>query len=110
MKGGFSTAWQTVLPVETLPPDLRSPGDVTQLLQATVHQVRTGAVAPAVANSVGYLCGLALRSFELNLAERLAEVEKVLRKRGTGTTVIVEGGHGRSRVRALPVRTGGEEE
>ena len=76
-RGGYLSARQHTLPPDTLPPALRRPEDVTQLLQETVQQVRTGVIAPAVANSVGYLCGLALKSFDLNLGANLAELEEI---------------------------------
>jgi hypothetical protein len=88
MKGGFATAVRaTVLP--DLPnPELRSPEDVTRLLQETVGQVRRGELAPAVANSIGYLGSIALRSFELDLSRRLDAAEEALRER-QGSVVTV---------------------
>ena len=57
-------------------PTLRTPEDATALLETTVQQVRTGQIAPAVANSVGYLISVALKSFELDVLRRLDELER----------------------------------
>jgi hypothetical protein len=62
--------------IDALPAHLRTPADATALLQETVHQVRTGQLAPAVANSIGYLVSVALKSFELDVIRRLDEIEK----------------------------------
>ena len=76
VRGGYAATRQMVLPVDALPATLRTPEDATALLETTVQQVRTGQVAPAVANSVGYLISVALKSFELDVLRRLDELER----------------------------------
>jgi hypothetical protein len=76
VRGGYAATRQTVLPVDALPATLRTPEDATALVEITVQQVRTGQIAPAVANSIGYLISVALKSFELDVLRRLDELER----------------------------------
>jgi hypothetical protein len=77
-----------VLPIEALPADLRTPEDATALIEVTVHQVRTGQIAPTVANSIGYLVSIALRSFELDIMRRLDELEKARATHATPIRIV----------------------
>jgi hypothetical protein len=68
-----------VLNAETLATDIRSVADVKGLLSETIHQVRTGALDPKVANCVGYLSGILLKAIEVgDVEERLAAMEAVV--------------------------------
>jgi hypothetical protein len=50
--------------------------DAVSLLGDTINRPRTGELDPRVANSIGYLCGILLRAFEVNNVEdRLAILE-----------------------------------
>ena len=52
------------------------------LLGDTINRTRTGELDPRVANSVGYLCGILLRAFEVNNVEdRLAILETAVGNR-----------------------------
>jgi hypothetical protein len=90
VRGGYAATHQTVLTVESLPANLRTPEDATCLLQETVHQVRTGQLAPAVANSIGYLVSVALKSFELDVLRRLDAIEQARAKHATPVRVLTE--------------------
>jgi hypothetical protein len=89
VRGGL-TSRPTVLPSTSPTPPLDSPQQVSELLRETVGQVRRGEIAPAVANAVGYLCGVALRSFELDLARRLGALEQIARERKTPMVVRID--------------------
>jgi hypothetical protein len=91
VRGGYAATRQTVLPVDVLPATLRSPEDATALLETTVQQVRTGQIAPAVANSIGYLVSIALRSFELDIVRRLDELERARAAHATPIRIVTEG-------------------
>ena len=42
VRGGYAATRQTALPIDTLPANLRTPEDVSGLIETTVHQVGTG--------------------------------------------------------------------
>jgi hypothetical protein len=88
LRGGYAATRQTVLPVDALPAPLRTPEDATALVETTVQQVRTGQIAPAVANSIGYLVSVALKSFELDVLRRLDELEKARATHATPIRIV----------------------
>jgi hypothetical protein len=90
VRGGYAATRQAVLPVDALPANLRTPEDATALLQETVHHVRTGQLPPAVANSIGYLVSVALKSFELDVIRRLDELEKARAAHATPIRIVSE--------------------
>jgi hypothetical protein len=58
---------------------LKSIGDVSGLLEETINEVRRGQLEPRVANAMGYLTSVLLRSLEQGLVEeRLAKIEAAL--------------------------------
>ena len=58
--------------------------DVVRLISETINQVRKGQVDPRIANAVGYLANVLVRAVEQGETERrLAEVEAILKNRGT---------------------------
>ncbi len=80
-QAGGNTRAAKVLDAETPAKDIRSVADVTGLLSDTIHQVRTGALDPKVANCVGYLSGILLKAIEVGeIEERLAAMEAVVSK------------------------------
>ncbi len=63
------------------PVPLDRPEDVCRLLAATINEVRSGAVPPAVANSIGYLAGQWTKSFETaELARKIAGLELIVQR------------------------------
>jgi hypothetical protein len=61
---------------------LENSGDVMALLSETINQVRKGIIDPRVANAIGYLANLQIKSFEQNKLEtRIAHLEALLESR-----------------------------
>lgn len=76
--------------LKTLDPDvpdvkLENSEDTAELLSQTINQVRKGLISPQVANSVGYLTGIAMKAAEQNeLEARIRRLEALLKKRIAG--------------------------
>jgi hypothetical protein len=68
-------------PAAVLPPDtpgvtLQNASDVSALINGSINQLRRGQLDPRVANSVGYLASVLLRSMEQGLMEqRISRLE-----------------------------------
>jgi hypothetical protein len=70
------------MPAKTPHSSLKNGADAVSLLGDTINRTRTGELDPRVANSIGYLCGILLRAFEVNHIEnRLAILETAVRNR-----------------------------
>lgn len=68
-----------VLPSDTPDRPLAKSADVSLLLAESINQLRRGQLDPRVANAIGYLASVQLRSFEQGmLEERMAKVENSL--------------------------------
>ncbi len=68
-----------VLPPETPDKPLKTIADVTAMLAITTNQVRRGEIDSRIATTVGYLCGLLLKSVEQGVLEqRILALEAVL--------------------------------
>ena len=78
--GGLSRSRPArVLPSNTPEHCLDSPKDVSNLLAASINQLRRGKLDPRVANAVGYLSTVLLRALEQgSLEERMAKLEAML--------------------------------
>lgn len=69
-----------VLDAETPAKEIGCVADVRDLLSETIHQVRTGAIDPKVANCVGYLSGVLLKALEVGeLEDRVRALESIVR-------------------------------
>jgi hypothetical protein len=76
---GGNTRAAKVLSADTPAMDIKSVADVKGLLSETIHQVRTGAIDPKIANCIGYLSGILLKAIEVgDIEERLAAMEAVV--------------------------------
>ena len=65
-----------VLPPHTPDVALRSSSDVSELITEAINQLRRGQLEPRIANGVGYLASVLLRSFEQGLIEqRISKLE-----------------------------------
>ena len=73
--GGYRSALRGVLPEGTPKPNLGDRVAIRGLLEDTVQQTRTGALAPAIATVVFKGIEVALRLAELELEARLAALE-----------------------------------
>lgn len=62
------------LAVSTPDTQLRTVGDVANLLSDTIDQVRRGEVAPKVGSTVGYLAGILLKALEQRLLEEQVNI------------------------------------
>ena len=72
-RGGMAKKYSKVV---LAPISIKEPQDIIMLLDETVNLVRKSMIAPSVANSVGYLCGVMIKSFEvINFDKRLTELE-----------------------------------
>jgi hypothetical protein len=70
------------MPANTPHSSLKNGADAVSLLGDTINRTRTGELDPRVANSIGYLCGILLRAFEVNNVEdRLAILETAVGNR-----------------------------
>jgi hypothetical protein len=58
---------------------VETPSDVVQLLTTTITEVRTGAMDPKVANTVGYLAGHLIKAMETAKTDkRMAAIESLM--------------------------------
>lgn len=82
--GGLVATRQRVLQPDTPAPKLDNPTSVREVIEETIHQVRTGTLAPNVGNCVLYGIGIALKLAELELSADVARLERLLLKRRGG--------------------------
>jgi hypothetical protein len=81
-EGGYVASRQRVLDAATYPiPRLDSAEDVRRVAAETIHRVETGAIGPAVANSVFQGLGVVLKLEELVQGATLARLEKMVAQR-----------------------------
>jgi hypothetical protein len=63
---------------------VRAPEEVQELLGRTVAALQSGEITPQVANSVGFLCNLLLKTIrEVDVVRRLDEIERITRARSS---------------------------
>jgi hypothetical protein len=68
-----------VLPPQTPDKSLANAPDVSNLLAESINQLRRGELDPRIANAIGYLAGIQLRSFEQGvIQERIRKMEEAL--------------------------------
>jgi hypothetical protein len=68
------------MPANTPHFSLNNGADAASLLGDTINRTRIGELDPRVANSIGYLCGILLRTFEVSsIEDRLATLEAAVR-------------------------------
>jgi len=79
--GGRMNRMKT-LDAETPNAKIQDCRDALALISDTINQVRKGQIDPRVANSIGYLATIAIRSFERNDFEtRVEKLEQVINSR-----------------------------
>jgi hypothetical protein len=88
--GGFSrTRNAATLPLETPDHPLGTTRDAANLLGDSINRLRRGELDPRVANAIGYLTCVLLRALEQDpTEERLAHLEAILGKSGTGSAMF----------------------
>ena len=82
-RGGQARHGRNVIPpTGGEPVEIRQVGDVLPLLERAVNDLLALENSIARARAIGYLAGVAIKTLEVSeLAERVAELERVLRKR-----------------------------
>lgn len=76
VKGGLNSK-RVKLKLEPL--SVKTPQEVSMLLEDTINKVRSGEIPPNIANTIGYLAGHALKSLEMtDLKDKVAELEAVI--------------------------------
>jgi len=79
VKGGLASK-RVKLDLEPL--SIKTPQEVSMLLENTINGVRSGEIPPNIANTIGYLAGHALKALEAsNLDQRVEMVESILLER-----------------------------
>ncbi len=64
------------------PLSIKTPQEISMLLEDTINKVRSGEMPPNIANTIGYLAGHALKALEAsNLDQRVEMVESILLER-----------------------------
>jgi hypothetical protein len=82
--GGITRSRLVVLPGDTADHPLGNTGEVSEFLAVSINQLRRGDLDPRVANAVGYLRSVLLRSLEQGpVEERLAKIEAALAANAT---------------------------
>src|SRR5450755_311518 len=77
--GGITRSRPVVLPGGTPDYPMGNTRDVSEFLAVSINQLRRGELDPRVANAVGYLSSILLRSLEQGpFEERLAKIEAAL--------------------------------
>ncbi len=77
--GGIRRSRAVVLPLDTPDYPLGNTKEVSALLSDSINRLRRGQLDPRVANAIGYLTSVLLRSLEQGpIEERLAKIEAAL--------------------------------
>lgn len=80
-KGGAAENYQK-LNLELTPFTIDSPSDVSSAVVQTINELRSGKVPPKIANTIGYLLGIALKAFEVAEIDRKIEaIDRVILER-----------------------------
>jgi len=83
-RAGGQHGRSAVLPADTPLRQVRSAGDVIELVGETINQVRTGTLDPKVGNCVGYLAAVTLKAVQQgDVEQRLAALETAVRAAAT---------------------------
>jgi len=82
-KGGQATSYEKL--ALALPPlTIVNASDVVSAAIQTINEVRSGALPPKVASTIGYLLGVTLKGFEQSeLQNRVQTIERVILERST---------------------------
>lgn len=80
-KGGSSDSYQK-LNLNLPPLTIDNPSDVTSAVVQTINELRSGTVPPKIANTIGYLLGIALKAFEVAEIDRKIEaIDRIILER-----------------------------
>lgn len=82
-KGGASEGYQK-LNLELPPLTINNSSDVVKATVQTINELRAGTLPPKIANTIGYLLGIALKAFDQSdLTNKLEVIERVILERST---------------------------
>ena len=82
-KGGSSENYRK-LDLELSPLTIKNSSDVVTATVQTINELRAGTLPPKIANTIGYLLGIALKAFEQSdLTNKLEVIERVILERST---------------------------
>lgn len=76
VKGGQNRKQIVSNPLD--PMEIVNAGDISSLIADTINQVRVGEIDCRVANTIGYLAGVALKAFEISSIEKRLEKIEIL--------------------------------
>ncbi len=81
VKGGLNSR-KTNMELEAL--SIKSPSEISILLEETINGVRSGEIPPNIANTIGYLAGHALKAFEVSkLNDKVELIQRVILEKKT---------------------------
>jgi hypothetical protein len=92
-RGGLIATRSYAIP-EAPDPELATPDQIEKAIEETAGRVLRGDLAPSIAVALTGLYNAALRTFEMNIARRVAELEQLAASRAKGITsrrIIVDG-------------------
>ncbi len=82
-KGGQADSYQSLklsLPAFTI----KEPQDVVPAVIQTINELREGKLPPRIANTVGYLLGVALKAFEVaEIDDKIEAIDRIILERKT---------------------------
>lgn len=77
IRGGQNRSLRVSEPLSLI--KIRNANDITELLIDTINKVRMGELDCRIANTIGFLTGITLKSFEISaLEERVDKIEKTI--------------------------------
>jgi len=76
IKGGLNSK---KVRLDLKPLSIKTPQEVSMLIEDTINQVRSGKMPPNIANTIGYLAGHALKAIETaDIKDKITELEAVI--------------------------------
>lgn len=82
-KGGQAESYKK-LDLKLPPFEITQPADVTKAIVQTINELRDGQLPPRIANTVGYLLGIALKAFEVSeIDDKIEAIDRIILERKT---------------------------
>ena len=77
-KGGASESYQA-LDLNLPPLTINSSADIVSATVQIINELRTGQLPPKIANTVGYLLGIAIKAFEVSeIDKKLETIDRII--------------------------------
>jgi hypothetical protein len=80
-RGGLHATRATRMPTDAHDPSLQTPAEVTRYLEGLAGRLERGELPSRVGSSLVSLAAAALKAHEMNIAQRLAELEELVASR-----------------------------